>query len=299
MPPDILLFVLLTLESLWKHCKLCCSYVNKHVLIDHMNENSVSRTHSSGLKRDLSILEVLSTADSWAGGGMGVNRISQLTGRDKAQVSRSLATLAESGLVDRDPSTLAYRLGHHLYMLATRTQEAHLSMISERFMRDVVALTGETSHISVRRGGQVLMLSSEMATATEYDRGLESGYLGGRAFPISASAAGRTMLAYLGDEILQSWMSEFAVATSELLNFAAEATKIREYGYGSYLGGFSENSVEIAAPVRDASNLVVAAISVAGNEDRIGPQIDQIGQLLSASCIELSIELGAPIFGPG
>lgn len=293
------MFVLLTIESLQRHCKLCCAYVNKRVLIDHMNENSPSRTHSSGLKRDLSILEVLSTADSWAGGGMGVNRISELTGRDKAQVSRSLATLAETGLVDRDPGTLAYRLGHRLYMLATRTQEAHLSMISERYLRDVVALTGETTHISVRRGGQVLMLSSEMAIAAEYDRGLESEYLGGKSFPISTSAAGRTMLAYLGDEMLESWMSEFGVATSELAGFAKEANQIREFGYGSYLRGLSENSVEVAAPVRDASNLVVAAVSVAGNEDRIGASIDQIGQLLSASCIELSVELGAPIFGPG
>lgn len=107
------------------------------------------------------------------------------------------------------------------------------------------------------------------------------------------------MLAYLGDDVLDSWMSEFGVENTDLDNFQTEADAIREYGYGSYIGGLSENSVEVAAPVRDASNLVVAAISVAGNEDRIGPQVDQIGQLLSASCIELSIELGAPIFGPG
>ena len=68
------------------------------------------RTYGSGLIRDVELLEVLAKQEAGAG-GLGVSRIAELAGRDKAQVSRALATLADAGLVTRDDDTKAYRPG--------------------------------------------------------------------------------------------------------------------------------------------------------------------------------------------
>lgn len=260
--------------------------------------NEQKNFHSSGLRRDLSILEVLASAESWANGGLGVNRIAEGAGRDKAQVSRSLKTLAASGLVDRDPYSLKYRLGHRLYQLATRTTESHLGLIAEKYLREAVAQMGETSHLSVLRGGQILVISSELAGSSEFEFGTESNYLGGEVFPASLSAAGRVFLSYMTPEVLESWVYEFGQGDPFLEGFESEAENIREFGYATQVKGLSETSAEVAAPIRDAANQVVAAISVAGSIDRIGGQLDQIGSILSSISIEMSLELGAPIFGP-
>ena len=62
-----------------------------------------ARRNTSGLARDLELLELLGSAESARADGLGVVRLAELSGRDKGVVSRSLATLADSGLAERDP----------------------------------------------------------------------------------------------------------------------------------------------------------------------------------------------------
>jgi len=111
------------------------------------------RTYGSGLVRDVELLEVLARPD--ARDGLGVSRIAALAGRDKAQVSRALATLAEAGLVDRDPHTRAYRPGWRLFALATHATETHLARLAAPFLRTIVARLDETTHLCVLRAGRV------------------------------------------------------------------------------------------------------------------------------------------------
>ena len=59
------------------------------------------RRNSAGLRRDLELLEILGSPESESAGGLGVVRVAELAGRDKGAVSRTLATLADSGLVSR------------------------------------------------------------------------------------------------------------------------------------------------------------------------------------------------------
>jgi ABC-type transport system involved in multi-copper enzyme maturation permease subunit len=60
------------------------------------------------------------------------------------------------------------------------------------------------------------------------------------------------------------------------------------------LSGF-ENA---AAPVRDSSNMIVAAISTGVPKERIGNQFDPLGQMVSGAALRFSTDLGAPIIGP-
>ncbi|MBT5754448.1 MAG: helix-turn-helix domain-containing protein, partial [Acidimicrobiaceae bacterium] len=96
-------------------------------------------THTSGLARDLEVLELLGTRGAWEDGGYGVQQISHLLTRDKGQVSRVCQTLLRAGLLNRDRSTKRYTLGHHLYALAMRTQEAHLALLARPTLLDLMA----------------------------------------------------------------------------------------------------------------------------------------------------------------
>src|SRR5690554_4338043 len=122
------------------------------------------RRNSSGLTRDVEILELLGDAEAFRNGGLTMSRIAELTGRDKAVISRALATLAESGLVDRDETTLSYRLGGRIYALAGRTAQATLAARARTSLRQIAQSTRETTHLCVLRGGNVLTLISELSS---------------------------------------------------------------------------------------------------------------------------------------
>lgn len=94
-----------------------------------------SRKNKAGLVRDLEILEVLGSLESQASSGLGVNRVAELSGRDKGQISRTLATLLEAGFVTRDSRSGKYRLGFQLYAMAARTNEYRLVQESLPFLR--------------------------------------------------------------------------------------------------------------------------------------------------------------------
>ena len=93
-----------------------------------------TRQQGHGLRRDLELLEALASPEAQRAGGLGVVRLSQLTGREKSQVSRALKAMAEEGIVERDPDTLEYRMGWRLFSLVARTVEDRLVRAAEPVM---------------------------------------------------------------------------------------------------------------------------------------------------------------------
>src|SRR3954464_16104639 len=81
---------------------------------------------TSGLARGLAVLQALAGRGAARRGGLGVVRLAELIGSDKSQTSRTLGTLAEHGLVERDPDTLSYRIGWQVFALAARAGEPRL-----------------------------------------------------------------------------------------------------------------------------------------------------------------------------
>ena len=275
-------------------------------------------THTSGLIRDSEVLEVLSQAEAFTNGGLGVNRVAELTGRDKGQISRVLKTLAETGLVDRDERSLKYTLGSKLYLMAMRSKEARLATLAEPRLRELVAQTQESAHLDVLRGGRVLTIKT-ISAARELTR---EGW-GGVVAPAGITASGRAMLASLTDEEVKFWwyehtqLSPLPVPRStlprsrqpidpkfslqkpakNLQSFLVMMEQIRNQGYAISDGEFQTGIVDAAAPVRDVSNNVVATISTGVPKERVRDQFDSIGQLVTAAALRFSTDLGAPIIG--
>jgi DNA-binding IclR family transcriptional regulator len=277
------------------------------------------RNHTSGLARDLEVLEVLSFAEAFTNGGLGVNRVATLTERDKGQISRVLKTLAESGLVDRDKETLRYSLGPRLYSMAMRTKEAHLALLSESRLFELVAQTHETAHLNVLRGGRVLTTKTVVAAQALRRSGWD-----GIVSAAGSTASGRAMLSGLSNEEIKLWWLEHAqddplpalknaftkalepinrkvkrqLPAKNIKAFLAIMQEVRDLGYAISDGEYQPGIVDAAAPVRDSSNMIVAAISTGVPKERIGNQFDPLGQMVSGAALRFSTDLGAPIIGP-
>lgn len=274
------------------------------------------RRNSSGLGRDIEILELLGTDASMRSGGLGVSQVAQATGRDKAVVSRALATLAESGLVERDDDSLRYLLGPRLYALAAHTATATLVHASRDILRRLVRSTRETSHLCVLRGGNVLTLLSELSPHDVRTTGWA-----GTTTAAWRTPSGRALLSDWDEESLAQWYDDHGqdrplvgtfdqsdssvfpvldapppgnAPVTDLQTLLIELARIREQGYALSDEELEFGVVAASAPITDFTGRVVAAVNVSAPKARIGNRLEALGAFVSRAARELSIRLGTP-----
>ncbi len=265
------------------------------------------RQFSSGLLRDIDLIEALATSEVWEKGGLTVSEVVQITNRDKAQVSRALRTLWGVGLVDRDRSTRRYRIGSRFYEIASHTQEAYLVMASQRFLLDAVSLTQQSAQMSVLRGGLIHTLRTEESSSS---RGEESWQ--GKRFWALDTAAGRAILSTFSDRELKAWFAEHQLdpleydAEVEPASDSARVATFRELkkalagiferGYAIMADNYEPNMIYAASPVRDGQGRVVAAISVGMPKKRLGTNYSSLGLVTARVAQDFSRELGGSLF---
>ncbi len=144
---------------------------------------------ATGLRRGLSVLVALGDDEALASGGLGVTRLAEVVGSEKSQVSRTLKVLGEYGFVDRDPATLAYRIGRRLFALAGRAAHAHVLTVARPALKQLVEDLAETAHLSLLQGSQVVTLLSETP-----NRAVQAAGWSGRTVPVSCTSSGRALL---------------------------------------------------------------------------------------------------------
>lgn len=277
----------------------------------------VQRRNAAGLSRDLEVLEVLGTPEALSSHGLGVNRVAELTARDKGQISRTLSTLADAGFVQRDRATGKYRLGFQLYSLASRTAEARFVEEAGRYLRKVVNLTHETTHLCVLRGGNVLTLKSEMSNHAFRGVGWE-----GVSVAALSTSSGRALLSDWNDAEIEEWYEEHAkdnriisptigsiVSNDGALpnleqsprlgkiknvdDLKKELAQIRKVGYAKVDEEFEWGLVGASAPIRDQTNRIIGVMNVSAPKTRIGSHLDQVGEIIAKVGLEFSLYLGA------
>jgi DNA-binding IclR family transcriptional regulator len=250
----------------------------------------------TSIRRSLEVLLSLGTAEAVASGGLGVTKIADTLGREKSQISRTLKTLADYGLVDRDPDTLAYRLGWRMYALASVAGEHRLLDLAEPVLERLVASFGERAFLSVRQGAESMTILSESAPHT-----MQSVGWVGRTAPVYCTSVGQALLfdhdgpaveRLLGETEFQQLAPNTATSVAD---FAGRLERAVARGYALADEELEEGLAAVAAPVRDARGRVVAAVNISGPKFRLGDRLDEVGRALVEACAALGAELaGAP-----
>jgi IclR family transcriptional regulator, KDG regulon repressor len=226
---------------------------------------------TGALERGLDALCALAE-DAVAEGGLGVVALTERVGGDKSQLSRTLRTLEERGFVERDAETRAYRLGSRIYVLAARVAESRLIAEAPPVMRGLVRELGESVHLSVRQGDEVLTLLTESPAATLHAPGRVGGLT-----PLASTSAGRALAFDLGRHEL------------EALGLAAGTiAEARTRGYALVREEFEPGLVAAAAPVRNRDGRVVAALNVSAPRFRFDDRLEEAGAKLVAAAGSLS-----------
>ncbi|MBA3261305.1 MAG: IclR family transcriptional regulator [Thermoleophilaceae bacterium] len=247
----------------------------------------------TSLGRGLDILIALGSEDATKNGGLGVMRIAERVGREKSQVSRALKTLAHYGLVDRDAESLDYRLGWRFFTLAAHAGHQRLLEEAPLICRELVARLGETAHLSVRDGAEVLTLVSELSPSA-----LHVSDWSGRRTPAHCTASGRALL-FDHSEVLVDEMFPMASlpicgphSPSTVAELWRRLVTARQAGFAVSDEEFESGLVSAAAPVRDFRGQIVAALNVSGPKFRSGSDLETRGAVVRNAADELSRRLG-------
>lgn len=287
----------------------------KLTLMNAEHPSGAGRRNSSGLSRDVEILELLGDAEAFRDGGLSMTRIAELTGRDKAVISRALATLAESELIERDEANLRYRLGSRIYALAGRTAQATLAARSRAALRQMAQATRETTHLCVLRGGNVLTLLSELSSHEFRTTGWE-----GITTAAWRTPSGRVLLSDWDEPSIKNWYDEhgrdsalvgpldpalssagFAVleapppdkaVVTDFPSLMTEIRRIRERGYALLDEELEIGVVGASAPIVSFTGRIVAAVNVSGPKSRIGHRLDALGEYVARAATALSASIG-------
>ena len=226
-------------------------------------------------------------------GGLGVVRIAELIGREKSQVSRALRGLAESGFVDRDSSTLHYRLGWRFFTLAARAGEQRLLNVAPPLLERLVKSLGETAHLSVLQGTEVLTILSESPP-----HAVKAVGWAGRTVPVYCTSSGRALLFDHEHEALGELLSgiEFRElgpnTVADVGELYERLVAARARGYAVVDEEFEFGLVGAAAPVRDFRGRIVAVLNVSAPKFRFGERLEAAGREVKRAADELSALLG-------
>jgi IclR family KDG regulon transcriptional repressor len=141
------------------------------------------------------------------------------------------------------------------------------------YLRMLVAQTGETAHMGVLRGGEVVSLIN-----VESGQTLRTPSTVGARTPAHCTSLGKAILAFATQESLDLFLQNQTLKSytpktiTSSLRFKTELSTIRECGYSVDNEEREEGLRCIGAPVYDRSNEVIAAIGIAGPVFRITDQ---------------------------
>jgi IclR family acetate operon transcriptional repressor len=227
-------------------------------------------------------------------GELGVTDLGRGLGVHKATASRLAATLADGGLIERDPVSDRYRLGFGLIRLVGAAMASiDLVRTAHPVLEELADRTRETVNIGVLSGSGVVYVdqvsSAHLVASTNWV---------GRRTPLHASSSGKVLLAHMPEAERQPVLARplEAVTPRTATDPAAllrQLEEVRARGYATIRDELEQGLNAVAAPVRQLSGEVVAALSVSGPSFRVrAVDLPRLGRLAIDAAGAVSRRLG-------
>ncbi|MHB1004528.1 MAG: IclR family transcriptional regulator [Chloroflexota bacterium] len=245
----------------------------------------------NALERGLTILDILAGSDR----ALGVTEIGAEIGVDKSSVHRLLATLTAHGYTEQSPETKRYHLSTKIVQLG-RQVTAKVKLLDEAkpFVRAIALQTAQSAHLAVLRNFQVVYLDEAVPTTS-----LRVDVPVGGLAPAHCTALGKALLCELNDGELSRFVAtgQLTVHTPRTIStheaLRAELATVRQRGYAVDDEEFHIGVRCIAAPVRDHTGKIVAAIGVSGPAQQHAPAaIPALAAAVIETACTLSHRLG-------
>ena len=221
-----------------------------------------------------------------------IDEVATRLGLTRSNAHRTLQTLMYAGYIERDKDT-GYRGGIRLFELAARQRGSlDLRRIAAPSLRKLAANTGETVHLSVLDGIEVVYI--DKIDSPQPIRAYSM--IGGRA-PAYAVATGKALLAYQPEGYLDTYADQLGQHSRSTLTtlpkLKEELRRAVRAGYAINRGEWRDGVGGIAVAIFNALDDVVGAIGVSGPIDRLSlARSKKLASEVKACAAEISAALG-------
>jgi len=244
------------------------------------------------LGRALDILDCFSFQDR----ALSLTDVVHRTGLNKTTVKRLISNLTTRDYLQQDPQSKKYQLGMRLFELGgivfssfSLRQAASYPMTRLQSEVGATVLLGvnmedQLVYVDKREGKGMIRISSEV----------------GWRRPLNYGMLGMVLMASLDPQDVRRVLKEYPLkpytplSITDIDAFSLRLEQIRDQGYVLEKEEAVESVIGIAAPIRDYSRQVVAALGIAlplSSSNRTN-KLDQLIEMLKKTCEIISAELG-------
>jgi DNA-binding IclR family transcriptional regulator len=218
-------------------------------------------------------IDVLEAIARTPGSQAGVSDVARRTGLSKATAHHLLGTLEARRMVIKDPQTAAYRLGWSLYELGSIVaRSADVARAARPFLDALAVQTSESVLLGILDGDAVLYLDRGDAP-----NGFHMVATAGRRSPLHATASGKLLLAFAGEEAIDAYLDKplerftpDTVTDAQVLRDQLGA--IREDGYATCWQERELGLCSIAVGLRNHLGETAASLTLVGPAGRLTPE---------------------------
>ena len=234
-----------------------------------MSDTGQPRDPSGGVQsvdRAISVLEILARR-----GNAGVSEVAVEIGVHKSTAFRLLSALEDRGLVEQASDRGKYQLGFGILRLASAVP-GRLDLVRQgrSVLQELAATFGETVNLAVIRSHFAVNLDQARGTAA-----VAAQNWTGQLTPLHATSSGKVLLAHetvpgrkaLLDAAGLTRYTRRTVVSRRALQLQLDDALDR--GYAAAVEEFEDGLNAVAAPVRDHTGTVVAAVSISGPAYRL------------------------------
>lgn len=219
------------------------------------------------LDRGLTILEAVARSNE----PVPLAHLRQILGINRSSVFRLANTLRRRGFLTNPNGRNDYVVGPSIWRLFRNYDWSILVSYCKHNLRMLASQTGETTHLGVREGRQVLFIDHQSSS----NQVIAVTGRTGEHMPLYCTAHGKALLAdcdaeelknILGDEVFVRHTKRTVASIDQL---AKACAKIKTQGYSVDETEYLEEVRCVAAPIRDKEGMIVAAIGVSAPVTRL------------------------------
>jgi DNA-binding IclR family transcriptional regulator len=232
---------------------------------------------------------VLRTADlllALGRGPMPLREISSDANLSKPTTYRILSSLKARGMVMQDSKSGDYGLGPACLSLMSSvlSGDVGFALASRPLLEELRDVTGETITIHVRAGlSRICVQELPSPQPLRYTAGL------GATVGIHVGSAGKALLAFMPDDECERILKSLRLTTetkntiTDLDVLRTELSATKKQGFALSHGERVDGAIGVSAPVLDANDRALAALSVLGPADRLVGNLPEVQRLVIAT----------------
>jgi IclR family acetate operon transcriptional repressor len=186
---------------------------------------------------------------------------------------RLLTTMVDLGFVQQDAESRRYGAGQGLLGLVSAAEQrlATLRAAALPHMTELAAASGETAHLTILDGSQVIFVDQVLGPGT-----VRMEVKVGTRMDAHVTAAGKALLAWqpsaVVDPLLDAGLQRFTPQTlTEPDAFQRELSLVRRRGWAQEVEEHEMGAACVAAPIAAPSGPPQASLSISGPTSRLRP----------------------------